>query len=301
MRHGVLGQKRRLEPDLGANPFTFAVRCVWRVIAAAAAAELGAEVGTLNLIEVMDLAPGGIAHRAGNVNLKSECRHKNQRRGLTGTCGSGSLTRTERIEDPPAIFATSSAPPSFARHERVRDPFPHDHGKSRMREPLVQHEVHNHACNGNIHPKRPGPARNGAMLFVTRFQSAIQRYDSQRNNNDGQGHMRDQNRKINRPRPTLAQKENIPHLEMEEEVASQKQRRRNYGRDHACAVRGDPAAGNQSPSREQQYRAGSVEGGVQGREEGVLFGDRISDDQAAGLMLWKIWYGGWPLEMPVRT
>ena len=51
----------------------------WRVrwmIAAAAAAELRAEVGTLNLIKRMDLAPGGIAHRAGNVDLELQERHE---------------------------------------------------------------------------------------------------------------------------------------------------------------------------------------------------------------------------------
>ena len=78
MGHGVLGQERRLEPDFGANPFAFGMGRVWRMVAAATTAELGAEVRALNLIKLTDLAPGGIAHGAGNVDLKLQNRHKNQ-------------------------------------------------------------------------------------------------------------------------------------------------------------------------------------------------------------------------------
>src|SRR5208282_1070643 len=75
MRHGVLGQKRRLQPDFRANPFALAVRRVGCVIAASAAAELRAKIGALHLIELLDLAPGVVAHGAGNVNLKFQSRH----------------------------------------------------------------------------------------------------------------------------------------------------------------------------------------------------------------------------------
>src|SRR5437879_1245757 len=49
MRDGVLRQKRRLQPDFGADPFAFSVRRVERVIAASAAAELGTKIGALDL------------------------------------------------------------------------------------------------------------------------------------------------------------------------------------------------------------------------------------------------------------
>ena len=45
VRHGVLRQKGSLQPNLGADPFAFAVRRVQRVVATAAAAELRAEIG----------------------------------------------------------------------------------------------------------------------------------------------------------------------------------------------------------------------------------------------------------------
>ena len=62
--HGVLGEKGRLEAYLGANPFAFDVGSVGRVVATASAAELWAEVGGLDLIELADLTPCGVAYGA---------------------------------------------------------------------------------------------------------------------------------------------------------------------------------------------------------------------------------------------
>jgi hypothetical protein len=66
---GVLGQERGLEADFGADPFAFGMGSIRRVVAAATAAELGAEVGALDLIELLDLAPGFVADRSGYVNF----------------------------------------------------------------------------------------------------------------------------------------------------------------------------------------------------------------------------------------
>ena len=46
------------------------------MIAASAAAELRAEVGALNLIELLNFLPGGVAHGAGNVDLKMQDAHE---------------------------------------------------------------------------------------------------------------------------------------------------------------------------------------------------------------------------------
>jgi hypothetical protein len=53
-----------MEPDFGSDPFALCVRRAGRVIAPTAAAELGAEVGALDLIELLDLAPGFVADGA---------------------------------------------------------------------------------------------------------------------------------------------------------------------------------------------------------------------------------------------
>lgn len=69
VRHGILGQKRCLEADFGADPFAFSVGSVGWVVATAAAAELRAEVGGLDLVELTDFFPGCVAHRAGDVDF----------------------------------------------------------------------------------------------------------------------------------------------------------------------------------------------------------------------------------------
>ena len=69
MRHGVLGQEGSLKPDFGADPFAFRVRGVGRVVATASTAELGAEVGGLDLVELVDLFPGLVADCAGDVDF----------------------------------------------------------------------------------------------------------------------------------------------------------------------------------------------------------------------------------------
>ena len=70
VRHGVLRQKRRLQPDFGPDPFSLGMRCVGRMVTASAAAELRTEVCALNLIELLDLAPSGVADGAGYIDFQ---------------------------------------------------------------------------------------------------------------------------------------------------------------------------------------------------------------------------------------
>src|SRR5215469_4013928 len=73
--HRVLGQKRRLQADFGADPFAFAVRLVGCVIAAAPTAKLRPEVGGLDLLEMIEFSPGCIANGARDVDLQLEDGH----------------------------------------------------------------------------------------------------------------------------------------------------------------------------------------------------------------------------------
>src|ERR1019366_5576407 len=114
-----------------------------------------------------------------------------------------------------------------------------------MREPLVQHEIHDHAGDGYVHPQWPGPAGDGAMLRISGLESATQSDNRKRHDDDGQRDMRSENRKIDGSRPSLAEKTDVADLEVEEEIASQKQRRRHYGGDHAGAMGSHATARNQ--------------------------------------------------------
>jgi hypothetical protein len=76
MRHGVLRQKRRLQADFGSDPFAFEVRRVGWMLAGSAAAELRPEFCALDLIKLLEFAPGGIADGAGYVDFEFENGHK---------------------------------------------------------------------------------------------------------------------------------------------------------------------------------------------------------------------------------
>src|SRR5579872_2749290 len=75
MRNGILRQKRRLKLNLSPNPFAFIVRGIRRVLAVSAAAILRPKFGALDLVELLDLAPGLIADGAGNIDFEPDSRH----------------------------------------------------------------------------------------------------------------------------------------------------------------------------------------------------------------------------------
>src|SRR6267143_6134658 len=76
MRHGILCQERRLDLNLGADPFTLRMRCVSRVVASLPTAQASAERRTFNLLELPEVTPHFIADRARNVDLQFYNRHE---------------------------------------------------------------------------------------------------------------------------------------------------------------------------------------------------------------------------------
>src|SRR5579862_1814776 len=75
VRHRVLSQKRCLQTNLGAYPLASAVLCVRRMIASPTAPKLWSKFCALNLLELLDVVPGGISDCTGNVDLKSHHCH----------------------------------------------------------------------------------------------------------------------------------------------------------------------------------------------------------------------------------
>ena len=76
MRDGILCQERRLDLNLGGDPFTLRVRCIGRVVAGAPAPGASADRRTFNLLELPEVAPHFIADSAGNVDLQFYDRHE---------------------------------------------------------------------------------------------------------------------------------------------------------------------------------------------------------------------------------
>ncbi len=76
MRHGILRQERRLDLNVGADPFALRMRCINRVVASPPAPRTPADRRTFNLVELPEVTPHFIADSAGNVDLQSYDRHE---------------------------------------------------------------------------------------------------------------------------------------------------------------------------------------------------------------------------------
>ena len=70
VRHGVLRQKRRLQPDLGAKPFTLCVRCISGMVTRTDTSKTRTECRTLYLVVLSHRAPDLVANCAGNIDLE---------------------------------------------------------------------------------------------------------------------------------------------------------------------------------------------------------------------------------------
>src|SRR5712671_2742355 len=76
MRHSILRQERRLDLDVGADPFTLRMRCTSRVAASTPTPQASADRRTFHLVELPEVTPHFIADSAGNVNLQFYDRHE---------------------------------------------------------------------------------------------------------------------------------------------------------------------------------------------------------------------------------
>src|SRR5437879_4332927 len=118
--------------------------------------------------------------------------------------------------------------------------------KLMLREDLVEEQIDHHAGHGDIHPERPGPARDFLMEIEALFHRPAQRHQHQGNNHDGQHRVRQKNRQIDRPKPfRLLKARDRPDSEVIREITNQKNRGSYERRHHAVAVCDFVAASNQ--------------------------------------------------------
>jgi hypothetical protein len=85
MRHGVLSEKRGLEPNFCPDPLAFRMRLIGSMVATATTAELGSEVSRLNLFEVIQLAPCLVANCTGDIDLEFQDGHNSKFQGFTSS------------------------------------------------------------------------------------------------------------------------------------------------------------------------------------------------------------------------
>src|SRR6476619_1136866 len=75
VRDGVLGEQRRLQSDLGSNPFAFRMWCARRMCTGAARAKLGPKGGFLDRIKLLEVRPGLMPNGSGEIDSESNGGH----------------------------------------------------------------------------------------------------------------------------------------------------------------------------------------------------------------------------------
>ena len=65
------------------------------------------------------------------------------------------------------------------------------------REPLVEHQIHQHACDRDVQPDWHRPARDPLMSIPSTPKNLNKRHDDQRQRHKGKQNVRSQHRKIN--------------------------------------------------------------------------------------------------------
>ena len=87
---------------------------------------------------------------------------------------------------------------------------------------MIQHQVNDHAGDGNVHPHRQGPARNRAMSQEITFQCSPDRDDDEGHDDRGQDRVCSENREIDRSRNSLPRKARRAVMGVIDDVRNQK-------------------------------------------------------------------------------
>jgi hypothetical protein len=135
---------------------------------------------------------------------------------------------------------------------------------------LVQHYIDYDSGDRNVQPYRKSPAGDATVAVKSLPQSRIQREQHQRHHSDRQQRVRDQDRKIQRPRPALSGKMHRMNMRVIVEIRSQEQGGGDNCGDHAGAVQADSVAADQHSSGSQKHSAGAIETGVDDRKNAVI-------------------------------
>ena len=137
-------------------------------------------------------------------------------------------------------------------------------------EQFVEHQVDDHAGDRDIHPDRVSPAGDLAMLLKLAAQSERERNDDQRHDDGSENRVRNQNREINRARPSVAAKTDRADVGVVVEIAAEKQARHDEGRNHRRAVLQNLPAFNEIVPDGQQHGGDAVQSSVDWWKDAVV-------------------------------
>jgi len=108
------------------------------------------------------------------------------------------------------------------------------------------------------------------MAVKARLQAICEREHHQRNNGRSQNRVRNKDREVDWPHPSLTWKMHRTNVCMVIEITDQEDARSCKRCNHACPMQPDLSAGDQRVSGGDQDCAGPIQRGIQGGEEAVI-------------------------------
>lgn len=137
-------------------------------------------------------------------------------------------------------------------------------------EELIEHEVNNYAGDRDIHPEWICPAGEAAVAVESVSKSESEGDQNQRHNHSCKHCMRNQDRKVQWPRPSLSAKVNRSNMCVVVEIADEKDARGCESGDHGGAMLFHVAALDEIVSDGEQDGSDAVQSGVRRWEDAVV-------------------------------
>ena len=140
----------------------------------------------------------------------------------------------------------------------------------------AQHHVGDDACNRDVEPERKGPAGDFAVLGNAAGKRKEEGDEHQRQSDDRQNDVARQERQVHGAQRRMERVANVAVQRVMRDVADQKQRGKDEGRDHERAVGLDFAGADEGVTDEQGGGAKAVEYSVERGKKSVFAGGRGS-------------------------
>ena len=149
------------------------------------------------------------------------------------------------------LFCSAAA--SLSKHQLLAE------RKIRWREPMVKHEINEHAGDRNIEPDRHRPTPEPAMSIPAALENRNERHDHQRQGDEGEQNVGDENREINPGDQTGVTGRFFAGMQVIDDVTDQKTARCDQSDDHARHVSLPDIAPDPEPPRRNENGAERVE------------------------------------------
>src|SRR5207302_8586196 len=132
------------------------------------------------------------------------------------------------------------------------------------REPLVEHEINEHAGNGNVEPDRHSPSAETPMPIPAAPKNGHEGNDNQRQGDKGEQNVRDQDWKIDPCDQPAVSGRFFAGVQVVDDVADQKSAGSDEGDDHAGDMALPDVAPYPKPARGNENGADCIKGCVDG-------------------------------------